>query len=119
MTNTNKARGSAFETDVVNVLRAYGHIHAARTLAGGREDRGDIQGVNDLVIQAKRHKEYNFGPWLDEARAQAVNGHTNNYMVVAKRRGVSDPAESFAVMPLRQMAKLLWEAEQYRRSQPK
>lgn len=91
------------------MLRFYGHTQAARTLAGAAADRGDISGIPNTVIQAKRWKEYAFGPWLNEAKEQADNAGVTQYIVVAKRRGIGDPAESFAVMPLWLAAQLLHE----------
>lgn len=107
MANHNKRRGNVYESQVVEVLRLYGHHGAARTLSGSREDRGDIQGIPNTVIQAKKHREYSFGPWLDEARKQAAHAGVSRYAVVAKRRGVADVSESFAVLPLWLFAELL------------
>jgi hypothetical protein len=109
MTNHNKSKGNKFEADVVTVLRDLGHPQAARTLAGARDDRGDLSGIVNFVGQCKNHKAYHFGPWLDQAKEQAENAGVSRYAVIAKRHGVGEIAESFAVIPLWLLAELLHE----------
>lgn len=107
MTNHNKAKGSRYESGVVTTFRELGFPQAARTLAGARDDRGDLSGIPNFVGQCKDHKAYSFGPWLDQAKEQAENAGVTRYAVIAKRKGIADIAESFAVIPLWLLCELL------------
>lgn len=109
MTNHNKTKGNNFEAAVVEVFRKYGFKQAARTLAGSADDRGDISGIPNFVGQMKNHKSYKFGEWIKEATHQAENASVTRYAVIAKRKGVADVAESFAVIPLWLLCELLRE----------
>ena len=104
-----RRKGSAFECAVVNWLRANGYPQAARTLAGATDDRGDISGVRNTVLELKCAARLDLAGWLTEARTEAENAGLPRFAVVAKRRGVADVAESYAVMPLWLLAELLRE----------
>jgi hypothetical protein len=103
-----KRRGSAYERSVVAYLRSVGFPQAARTLAGASEDRGDISGVN-CVLECKCAARIDLAGWLAEARLEAEHAGLPRFAVIAKRRGVADVAESYAVMPLWLLAELLRE----------
>lgn len=109
MTNHNKSKGNNYESAVVEVFRKYGFLQAARTLAGSADDRGDMSGVPNFVGQMKNHKSYKFGEWMNEAKKQAENASVTRYAVIAKRKGVGDVEESFAVIPLWLLCELLHE----------
>ena len=102
-----KVKGSTFERSVVAYLRLAGFPQAARTLAGACEDRGDISGVDHTVLEVKNHARLDLAGWISEARIEAENAGVPRFAVVAKRRGVADVAESYAVVPLWLLAELL------------
>jgi hypothetical protein len=102
-------KGSTYERSVVSYLRLAGFPQAARTLAGASEDRGDISGVANCVLECKCAARIDLAGWLTEARLEAEHAALPRFAVVAKRRGVADVAESYAVMPLWLMAELLRE----------
>jgi hypothetical protein len=104
-----KAKGSRFEVAVVNWLRDNGYPQAARTLAGASEDRGDISGVGHCVLECKCAARIDLAGWLAEARLEAENAGLPRFAVIAKRRGIADVAESYAVLPLWLLAELLRE----------
>jgi hypothetical protein len=104
-----KVKGSRFENAVVIYLRGVGFPQAARTLAGATEDRGDVSGVGNCVIECKCANRLDLAGWLAEAKVEAENAGLPRFVVVAKRRGVTGPAESYAVMPLWLLAELLME----------
>ena len=60
-----------------------------------------------MVLELKNCKTMQLGPWMDEATTEALNASLPRYLVVHKRRGYSDPGESFATMPLWLAAELL------------
>jgi hypothetical protein len=82
-----------------------------RTLTG-RNDRGDITGIHTIfgarvVIECKDVATLNFSGWLREAATEAANDDAPYGIVIAKRRGITDPAEQYAVMTLATLAALL------------
>jgi len=102
-----KRKGSAFEREVVTYLRGAGFPQASRTLAGATEDRGDISGVGNIVLECKCASRIDLAGWLAEAQIEAENAGLPRFAVIAKRRGIADVAESYAIVPLWQLAELL------------
>ncbi len=96
-----KAKGSAFEREVVAVLRERGHPHAARAYGAGRpRDVGDVSGVPGFAVEVKACRALDLAGWLDEAAREAANaGPRTIPVVVAKRRG-RGAADAYAVMKL-------------------
>jgi len=111
VTNRNKDAGSKYEADVVAYLRNHGHPYAARTLAGSREDRGDISGVHlfdmPVALQCKRERKLNLSGNLDETVEQAHNLGTSWFFLIQKRWGRSDIGESYTVTNLATLAEML------------
>ena len=66
MGNKHKAKGTAFETLVVNYLKEQGFPDARRTALAGENDSGDIHGVTqktevpvkEVAIQCKNQKSF-------------------------------------------------------------
>lgn len=106
MTNPLKDKGSRFEHDVVDYLRAHGYTRADRTLAGQRDDMGDISNV-PLIIQCKNQREFRLAEWVDQAEQQALNAGETRFVVVLKRPRVADVARAYAVMPFWLAAELM------------
>jgi hypothetical protein len=104
-----KVKGSSYERSVVAYLRSAGFPQAARTLAGASEDRGDISGVGNCVLECKCAARIDLAGWLAEARTEAEHAGLPRFAVIAKRRGVADVAESYAITPLWLLAELLRE----------
>jgi hypothetical protein len=103
-----KRKGSAFERQVVTVLREHGHPGASRSYGAGRpKDVGDVAGLPGFCIEAKCHRSIDLAGWLDEATREAANAGPGVVpVVVAKRRG--RPAESaYAVLSLADLADLI------------
>lgn len=101
MSNPSKAKGTAFETAVVNWLTAGGH-RARRKVLAGANDEGDID-VDLWTLEAKNCRTLALSQWVKEADAESLNCG-RPVAVVVKRRGISDPGESYVVMPLRVFA---------------
>lgn len=105
-----RAKGTMFETLVANYLREHGFPHAERRALQGVQDKGDLTGMPGLVIECKNHKEMSFSEWLKETEQERVNANADYGVLVVKRRGVWDAGQSYAVMPLDAMARLLKQA---------
>jgi hypothetical protein len=113
VTNRNKVKGDAFQRDQRDFYRTNGFPGAETTRAGYERDGGDIHldpvvGIAPGVIcQAKNWGETNWRKWLEELRAQTVTARAGVGFLAVKRRGVGDPGEQLAVMPVREFLLLL------------
>jgi Holliday junction resolvase len=101
-----KAKGSAFEREVVRALKRLGFPYAERAYGAGRpHDVGDIGGVPGLVFECKARRAIELAAWVDEAQREAANAGAVG-VVVAKRRG--RPAEdAYVVLSLSDFAALM------------
>ena len=106
----NKAKGTAFETDIVRFLVDNGFPYAERRALAGTFDLGDITGCPGLVWEAKNHKTLKFSEWLDETETERQNANADYGVLVAKRRGKGDAGEQYAVMRVADMVRLLKQA---------
>lgn len=109
-----KKAGTAFETLITQYLaEALDSDYIERRARHGRSDVGDIGGVRTVngqrvVIEAKDYGgRFNVGPWLQEAETERVNDGAAIGVVIAKRRGTTDPGEQVAFMTVRDLAILL------------
>lgn len=111
MTNRAKAKGSAFERLVVDFLRAEGY-QAHRTLAGARDDRGDISGVQDVTLELKSYSDVTraISDGLRDLAVEQANNRTPFGAVIVKRPRVAEPSRQLAVMELGQLVVLLRKA---------
>lgn len=105
MTNTNKARGTAFETAVVNYLREHGYPDAERRALHGKHDRGDLIGV-PWAVECKNHSRLDLAGWVAQARAEAVNAGAPVGVVVHKARG-RGVADSYVTLTLADFVRLM------------
>lgn len=104
-----KAKGSAFERDVVRYLAEHGFPYAERRLAGAALDRGDIAGTPGICWECKSHARIDLPGFLAELKAEKQNAQAAVGVLVVKRRskGVD---QAYAVMPLADMCELLQDA---------
>lgn len=82
-----------------------------RRLTGSR-DRGDIAGIrchgHRVVAEVKDYGgKIEAGKWLTEAETERINDGAEIAVVIAKRRGTSDPGAQFVLMTLADFAALL------------
>lgn len=110
MPSKGKAKGSAFEREIVTFLREQGWVGAERTRAGWQDDRGDIDGVVGVTWECKNRRSMDLAEWVDELVVEMRNGNNSVGAVVHKRRGVTDPGQYYASMPLSVFVQLLKEA---------
>lgn len=110
MTSPSKAKGSAFEREIVLHLRQRGWVNAERTRAGWVDDRGDIDGVVGVTFECKNRRAMELAEWVDELVVEMQ--HANNHVgaVVHKRKGVTDAGQYYASMPFDVFLTLLREA---------
>jgi hypothetical protein len=107
-----KKAGNAFETLVANYLAARLDDRIERRAKTGAKDRGDVGGVRHmgqrLVIECKDYGGRLLpGEWLAEAETERMNDGALAGLVVAKRRGETDPAAQYVLLSLGDFAALL------------
>lgn len=126
MANRNKARGTTFETAVLNYLKLRGFGRTYRTPQAGVYDTGDINGIvsgySEVIIQCKNRKEFDLSGWLNDTVAQAdvrAKQLDPDHMavpvhgaLVVKRPKVGDKTlgETYVVMRLEDFVDILKEA---------
>lgn len=105
MTHPSRAKGSKWERELVAWLRANGWPEADRAYGEGRsDDRGDIDGVPGVCIQAKNVTRADLAGGLDAAVEQA---HGRLAVLALRRRGTTNAGEAFAVLRLADLFALL------------
>ena len=105
-----KQKGTAAETAVVKFLKESGFPYAERRALHGTLDKGDITGCGPIVFEVKNHKSLDFAGWIGELKDEVANAEAETGVVVAKKRGTTDPYEWYAVMPFGWLTELLKEA---------
>lgn len=107
--SASRGKGTKWETAIVTYLQSRGWRHAERRTLAGRLDRGDINGVVGLVIEAKNANRVELAAWLDEATREAAVLEDKG-VVWIHRRGKASPADGFVVMDGATFTALLKEA---------
>lgn len=103
-----RKKGTKFETEVVEFLRAHGFPYAERRAMRGTKDAGDVAGIPGIAIEVKNHREMSLGEWMTEAQKEAINAGCYRHVVWHKRRG-KGVRDSFVTMPAWLFAELLAE----------
>jgi Holliday junction resolvase len=103
VTNRNKAKGTAWETEIVTVLREAGIDSARRVVQAGAADVGDVHIgaiLSPLVaIEAKNEKALTFSSYVDEANREGDNaGALFGGVAWVKRRGKASALDGYVVM---------------------
>lgn len=108
-----KAAGSRHERSVADYLKAHVSRFVDRMPKYGAKDRGDILNVetfNKLPI-AVEAKDYGgrleAGTWLREAETERINLNAVAGLVIAKRRGTTDPGRQIVLMEVDDLVALL------------
>ena len=110
---TAKKAGASFERliadHLANVLE---DDRIDRRVKMGNQDRGDIAGLRHmggrLVIECKDYGGRLMpGPWIAEAQTEAGNDDALAGIVIAKRRGTTNPGDMFVLMTVDELTTLL------------
>lgn len=105
-----KQAGARFEQVVADYLQdILDDDRIERRVMGGVNDRGDISNVRFLgsrvVVEVKDYGGVlHAAEWVNEAQVEAGNDDAPVGVVVAKRRGTTNPAEQYVLMTLRDLA---------------
>lgn len=105
-----KTKGRDAENAVVEWLKANGRPHAERRRLTGSSDQGDIAGLPYVVVEVKNEKTITLPGYLAELEAEIRNAKADTGVVLVKRRGSTNVADWYAVMPGDRWLTLLTEA---------
>lgn len=102
--NRHKAKGSAFERLIRDYLAEA--IPCERIPAGATLDRGDLW-TPTAAVQCKNHRKLELSAWVAETQQQQQAAGKPYGILIVKRRGVTDPGQQYAILPLHQLRSLL------------
>lgn len=107
-----KKAGSSFERLIGDHLAKHVDDRIDRRVKNGAKDRGDIGGLRHMggrvVIEAKDYGGRLMpGPWIAEAETERGNDDALAGLVIAKRRGTTDPGQQFVLMTVNDLTALL------------
>ena len=106
-----RAAGARFERSIADWLAQNLDDRIDRRVKTGAKDRGDIGGVRHrgerVVLECKDTARTDLAGWIREAHREAGNDDARVGVVVAKRRGTTDPAQQWVHMTLADLAWLL------------
>lgn len=99
---TAKQAGSRFERLIADHLRDNVDQDIDRMPKYGANDRGDIKGLKHLgqriAIETKDYGgQLKAGTWIAEAHTAMGNSDSGAGLVIAKRRGTTDPGEQWVL----------------------
>jgi hypothetical protein len=86
--NPSKAKGSSFETELVNYLRTAGWPSAERRALSGNVDKGDVTGTPSICWEAKAHATVTDGlirEWIEQTRLERKHANADIGVLVVKR----------------------------------
>lgn len=112
---TAKTAGTKFATLVAAYFAEHVDTRIERRALTGAKDRGDISGLQlgprkRVVVECKDYGgRVEIGPWLTETEKERVNDGALAGIVVAKRRGTTNPAEQIVIMSLADLVALIIE----------
>lgn len=107
-----KKAGATFERDLADWLAKHIDDRIDRRVKTGAKDRGDIGGLRHMggriVIEAKNYGGRLLpGPWINEAETERGNDDALAGLVIAKRRGTTDPGQQIVIMTVNDLTALL------------
>ena len=108
-----KAAGARFERVIADCLAEHVDDRVDRRVKTGAADKGDIGGLRTewgkrVVVEVKDHSgRYEVGPWLGEAERERIADNAEVGVVIAKRRGISDPLQQTVLMTVSDFVALL------------
>nr|DAY09699.1 MAG TPA: HOLLIDAY JUNCTION RESOLVASE HOMOLOGOUS RECOMBINATION [Caudoviricetes sp.] len=111
--NSAKQAGARFERQISDFLRDNLDDRIDRKVRTGAKDCGDVANVRDshnrrIVIEAKDYGgRLNLPQWIKEAHTEADNDDAHVGLVIAKRRGTTNPADQWVAMTVNDLIQLL------------
>lgn len=106
MTHPNARKGTRAELAVAKFLNDNGHPKAERARSGWTDDRGDIDGIDDLTVEVKDQRRHDIGCWLKELEVEQRNRGTSVGVVAVKKMGAVNVDDWYAIMTMAEFIKL-------------
>ncbi|MER7922137.1 hypothetical protein ABTY96_03200 [Streptomyces sp. NPDC096057] len=101
-----KAKGTAWESDIVGYLREQHNPGARRNVQMGARDIGDVDGYYLHALEAKAEKTITLADYIAQANREAVHAGQPFGCAVVKRR-MKGVADGYVVRDLRTDVRLL------------
>ncbi len=108
-----KAAGARFERTIADYLAEQLDDRIDRRVKTGSADKGDIANVRDshnrrIVLECKDYGgRLQPSQWIREAHTEAHNDNAHTGIVIAKRKGTTNPANQWVLMEVADLLKLL------------
>ena len=107
-----KAAGARFEREIADYLAEHVDDRIDRRVKTGAKDRGDLGGWRfagrRIVAELKNYGgQFKVGTWLGEAEIERLNDSADVALVIAKRRGTTNPGDQVVILTLRDLVCLL------------
>ena len=93
----NRRKGYNYARTITAWLRDHGWPHATQRSAG--QSGSDILEMPLLTVEVKSVQKTALGEWCTQAARDAELEDADVWVVIHKRRGVTDPAQQFATTP--------------------
>jgi len=105
-----KQKGTLAETAVADYLRQTFAAVERRALSGVN-DKGDVAGVPNCVIEVKNQRSYKIHEWMKETETERINAEVDLGILVIKPNGVgvSRVSDWWAVVSLETITRLVEE----------
>jgi len=105
-----KQKGTLAETAVADYLRQTFPAVERRALSGVN-DKGDVAGVPNCVIEVKNQRSYKIHEWMKETETERINAEADIGILVIKPVGigVSRVSDWWAVVSLETITRLVEE----------
>ena len=114
-----KQKGTLAETAVADYFKQTFSAVERRTLSGAN-DKGDIAGVPNCVVEVKNQRTYKIHEWMKETETERINAEADLGILVIKPNGVgvSKVNQWWAVVSLETITKLIEDSDFVKRLQP-
>ena len=114
-----KQKGTLAETAVADYLKQTFPSVERRTLSGAN-DKGDIAGVPNCVVEVKNQRTYKIHEWMKETETERINAEADLGILVIKPNGVgvSKVNQWWAVVSLETITKLIEDSDFVKGLQP-
>ncbi|MDH6625777.1 glycosylphosphatidylinositol transamidase (GPIT) subunit GPI8 [Streptomyces sp. LBL] len=104
--NPSKAKGTAWESDIVGYLREHHNSGVHRNVQTGARDIGDVAGYYLHALEAKAEKTITLADYIAQANREAVHAGQPFGCAVVKRR-MKGVADGYVVRDVRTDVRLL------------
>ncbi len=106
MSSMQRRKGTRAELLVAKYFNDHGHPKAERARSGWTDDRGDIDGVDDLTVEVKDQRRHDIGCWLKELEVEQKNRGTKHGVCAVKKLGAVEVDSWYAIMTMAEFLKL-------------